>query len=142
MERRMDGSMLSLRLKHGVHTIFLFVDALEPFSSLDAQLLEVLRERYADGYLTTSQGSTPIPSGDATVYYARLKNSVDPSEGWKRLDVLGKDTPSKKGIADNSVLAFAIYEEGQEPDEVEFLVDWPSLDDYEEEDAEGNGYES
>ncbi|PKS08353.1 hypothetical protein jhhlp_005297 [Lomentospora prolificans] len=139
----MDGANLSLRFKHGVHTIFLFVDSLKPFSNLDAQLLEVLRERYPDGFLTTSQGPTPIPSGDATIYYARLKNPVDPTEGWKRLEVSSKDTPNKKGISDNSTLAFAIYEKGTEPDEVEFLVDWPSLDDYEDQDIEGaNGYES
>lgn len=137
----MDGTHLSLRLKHGVHTIFLFVDSLKPFSDINTKLLDVLRERYPQGTLTTSQGPTPIPPSDATtkVYYARLNNPVDPADGWKPLDISDKDTPVKKGITDNTVLAFAIYEDGREPDEVEFLVDWPTLYDYDEEtDANGD----
>lgn len=125
----MDGTHLSLRFKHGVHTIFLFVDPLKPVSAMTDQLLDVLRERYPDGELRSTRGPTriPGPGEEAELVYGKLKNPGDPAEGWQRLELKGSDTPSRKGITDGMVLAFAVAREGD--DDVEFTVDWPSAGD-------------
>lgn len=126
----MDGTHLSLRFKHGLHTIFLFVDPLQPVSAMTAQLLDVLRERYPGGELESTQGPTRLPGPDdeeTKLVYGKLKNPGDPAEGWQRLELKGTDTPSRKGITDGMVLGFAIVGEGE--DEVEFNVDWPSAGD-------------
>ena len=139
----MDDTTLSLRLKHGVHTIFLFFDALAPFSELTETLLQILRERYPGG-LTTSVAPprcTPLPvfDDDVEVVYAMLVNSHDASQGWKRLNIVQGDTPSKKGIKTGSILAFAFEPvDASEDDSAEFIVDWPKLDDDYEEDEEMN----
>ena len=129
----MDGSHLSLRLKHGLHTIFLFVDPLQPVSAMSAQLIAVLHERYPEGELTTSQGPTPIPGPDAEakVMYGKLRNPGDVTEGWLRMEIKDQETPSKGGITDGSLLAFAFVPEGTEEEDVEFVVDWPSVEDIE-----------
>lgn len=133
----MDGSHLSLRFKHGLHTIFLFVDPLQPVSAMTAQLLDVLRERYPEGELQSTQGPTAIPGPDddeTRIVYAKLRNAADPAEGWQRLELKGADTPSRKGITDGMVLGFAVVREGDDED-AEFAVDWPSAgDDLEEAD--------
>ncbi|KND91090.1 hypothetical protein TOPH_04400 [Tolypocladium ophioglossoides CBS 100239] len=86
-----DEAHISVRFKHGVHTIYLFVDALAPFSAVTQELLDLLRERYPSG-LTTSVAppkQTPVPS-DAKLAYGVLTVPNDPSRGWKRLKV-GED---------------------------------------------------
>jgi hypothetical protein len=129
----MDGTHLSLRFKHGLHTIFLFVDPLQPISKMSTLLLDTLRERYPEGELSTSQGPTHIPAPDAPdtkLVYASLNNPLDPSDGWERLELSDEDTPSSGGITDGSVLAFSIVT--GEAGDVDFVVDWPTLEDYEE----------
>lgn len=135
----MDGPQLSLRLKHGLHTIFLFVDPLAPVTAMTAQLLDALRERYPDGELQSSRGPSriPAPGAEASVVYGTLRNPGDPAEGWQRLEMEGSDTPSGKGITDGAALAFAFAgEDGDE--EVEFAVDWPSVDEDEGDDTLGS----
>lgn len=129
----MDGTHLSLRFKHGLHTVFLFVDPLQPISTMSALLLDILRERYPDGELSTSQGPTPIPTpgSETKLVYANLNNPLDPADGWERLELSDSDTPSRKGIKDGSVLAFAMAAAGA-ADDVEFVVDWPTVEDYDE----------
>ncbi|SPO02578.1 uncharacterized protein DNG_05251 [Cephalotrichum gorgonifer] len=136
----MDGTHLSLRFKHGLHTIFLFVDPLQPVSAMTTLLSDVIRERYPDGELATSQGPTPIPSADLEekLVYAKLTNPADPAEGWQRLDLKPSDTPGRKGITDGSVLAFAIAEAGRNAEDVEFVVDWPVMDEDEFGEDEGD----
>jgi len=133
-----DDAHLSVRFKHGIHTIYLFVDALEPMSNVTQLLREVLQERYPSG-LTTSVAppkQTPVPA-DAKLAYAVLSVPNDPSRGWKRLKV-GADeefTPTKCGLADNSVVAFAVLgADHDDNDDVQFEVEWPRVDDelYEE----------
>lgn len=139
----MDEAMLSVRLKHGIHTIFLFIDSLAPFEDVTTTLLQVLRERYPDG-LTQSVSPlkttrVPIFDDDAEVVYATLVNSHDPSQGWKRLKILRGDTPAMKGIQNGTILAFTFTNvDADDSEPVEFAVDWPRLDDeYEEEEEDG-----
>lgn len=121
-----------MRFKHGVHTIYLFVDSLAPFSETTKELLELLRERY-EGGLTTSISPakvTPIPS-EAKLVYGVLNVATDPSRGWKKLKTGENDvnTPTKCGLKNNSILAFAILDEDSSEDDILFEVEWPLEDD-------------
>ncbi|KAL1866243.1 hypothetical protein VTK73DRAFT_4858 [Phialemonium thermophilum] len=125
---------ITIRFKHGIHTIFLFVDPLSPFSQITADLLEVLRERYPDG-LTASVAppkTTPVPSEKdkkVRVAYAVMRNPNDPMQGLRPLDVSDGDTPVDKGIKDNSVLAFALLgPDADEDKDVQFDVVWSQLE--------------
>lgn len=126
-----DEAHISVRFKHGVHTIYLFVDALAPFSAVTQELLGLLRERYPSG-LTTSVAppkTTPVPS-EARLAYGVLTVPNDPSRGWKRLKI-GEDeeyNPTKCGLKNNSIVAFAFLEDDDD-DEVLFEVEWPKEDD-------------
>ncbi|KAK7430986.1 hypothetical protein QQZ08_002516 [Neonectria magnoliae] len=126
----LDDAHISVRFKHGIHTIYLFVDSLAPFKSITAQLLEVLQERYPNG-LTTSLDpakTTPVPEGaDANVAYAVLSVPNDPTRGWKQLSSSKLDSSSTKlGLKNNSLVAFAFVED--EDDEAVFEVEWPRED--------------
>ncbi|ENH69400.1 hypothetical protein FOC1_g10011752 [Fusarium oxysporum f. sp. cubense race 1] len=118
-----DDANISVRFKHGIHTIYLFIDALAPFSSAATELLNVLIERYPDG-LTKSLGS---------IAFGALKTPNDPSSGWVKLKTGdGEKTPTALGLKNNSLLAFAVLDE--EGDAPEFEVEWPKEDEelYEE----------
>ncbi|KAL6910101.1 hypothetical protein GGI43DRAFT_1177 [Trichoderma evansii] len=132
-----DDANLSVRFKYGIHTIFLFVDALAPFSSVTEELLAVLKERYPDGLIRSNSSPderTPIPD-TANITYGVLRVPTDPSRGWKVLK-LGEDafyTPTKCGLKDNSIVAFAFDshdDEGDDGEEEEtvFTVEWPQED--------------
>lgn len=130
----LDDANISVRFKHGIHTIYLFIDALAPFSSAAAELLNVLIERYPDG-LTKSFDSSEKTTYDAdsTLAFGVLKTPNDPSSGWAKLKTGdGEKTPAALGLKNNSLLAFAVLDE--EGDEPEFEVEWPKEDEelYEE----------
>ncbi|KAK5987032.1 hypothetical protein PT974_11148 [Cladobotryum mycophilum] len=125
-----DDAHISVRFKHGIHTIFIFIDSLAPFSSVTEELLELVRERYPDG-LTKSASSpetTPIPES-ANVVYGVLAVQNDASKGWKKLKVgeRGENTPTRCGLKNNSIVAFTFVEDEDE-DDVEFEVEWPQED--------------
>ncbi|KAI7771877.1 hypothetical protein LZL87_006153 [Fusarium oxysporum] len=129
-----DDANISVRFKHGIHTIYLFIDALAPFSNAATELLNVLIERYPDG-LTRSFGSPEKTTFDAdsTLAFGALKAPNDPSSGWVKLKTGdGEKTPTALGLKNNSLLAFAVLAE--EEDEPEFEVEWPKEDEelYEE----------
>lgn len=126
-----------MRFKYGIHTIFLFVDALAPFSSVTEELMSVLRERYPDGLIKSSSSpddKTPIPD-TADITYGVLQVPTDPSRGWKVLK-LGEDasySPTKCGLKDNSIVAFAFENHDDESNDGEeegtvFTVEWPQED--------------
>lgn len=127
-----------MRFRHGVHTIYLFVEAEAPFSSITSELTSILRDRYPAG-LTTSLAppqTTPIPDAPRFAYGA-LNKLDDPAQGWRRLQV-GADeelTPTKCGLKHNSLVAFMLLAEGDDPDDVVFQVEWPTEDEelYEQE---------
>ncbi|KAL7921824.1 hypothetical protein ACQKWADRAFT_294544 [Trichoderma austrokoningii] len=130
-----DDATLSIRFKYGIHTIFLFVDGLAPFSSVTEKLLEVLRERYPDG-LTKSHSSpevkTPIPDSPNVLYGLLRASAANPAQGWRALNI-GEDassTPTDCGLKDNSTVAFAFEDEamesmGDDDGKTEFTVEWP-----------------
>ena len=123
-----DDAHISVRFKYGIHTIYLFVDALAPFSNITTELLELIQERYPAGLTPSvdSEERREIPK-DASLAYGMLKNPNDPSKGWKKLNIGdGESTPTKIGIKNNSLVAFAVVED--EDDEPEFEVDWPKED--------------
>ncbi|KAK2595329.1 hypothetical protein QQS21_006929 [Conoideocrella luteorostrata] len=126
-----DDSQISVRFKHGVHTIYLFVDTTEPMSEVSKELIELLRERYPTG-LTTSIApprTTPVPS-DPELAYGVLNVPNDPSSGWKRIKT-GEgevNTPTKCGLKNNSIVAFT-FVTNPDDDDVLFEVDWPKDDD-------------
>ncbi|KYK57964.1 hypothetical protein DCS_04977 [Drechmeria coniospora] len=125
-----DEAHLSVRFKHGIHTIYLFVDALAPFSAVTEELVGLLRERYPAG-LTTSVAppkQTVVPA-DAKLAYAVLAVPNEPAKGWRRLKV-GEDeahTPTKCGLKNNSIVAFAVL--ADDADDATFEVEWPQEDD-------------
>ncbi|KAI8622948.1 hypothetical protein F5Y19DRAFT_460380 [Xylariaceae sp. FL1651] len=128
---------LSIRFKHGNQTIFLFVDPMKPFSNIQEELLDILNERYPDG-LTTSViplKKTKLPNSASQIKFAVPKNNVDPTQGWKALDIDLNDTPVGKGLQDNMMVAFAIASDDEDDaEETSFEVDFPSYE--EEENAE------
>lgn len=119
-----------MRFKHGIHTIYLFVDALAPFSAVTEELTELLRERYPAG-LTTAIAppkTTPVPE-NPKLAYAVLSIPNDPSRGWKKLKVGedGSHNPTKAGLKNNSIVAFAFVED-EDDEDVQFEVEWPRED--------------
>ncbi|KAF4982979.1 hypothetical protein FZEAL_1499 [Fusarium zealandicum] len=123
-----DDVNISVRFKHGIHTIYLFVDPLAPFSNVTAELVQILTERYPRG-LTTSidpPKTTVIPD-DAQLVFGALSVPNDPSAGWKTIRVGdGESTPDKLGLKNNSLVAFAVVDD--EDDDPEFEVEWPKED--------------
>ena len=120
-------------MKYGRHTIFLFVNPLDPFSKITDELLFVLRERYATTGLHASRDSpttVPIPAEGQEVHvaYAVLKTPSDPTQGWKNLRLKGSEKPADLKIKNNAVVAFVL----QAPDEVDetpvFEVEFPDPD--------------
>ncbi|KAG5663513.1 hypothetical protein KAF25_001449 [Fusarium avenaceum] len=130
-----DDAHISVRFKHGIHTIYLFIDALAPFSNVTAELLSVLNERYPQGLTTAiSPFRTTSVNADSTLAYGALKVPNDPSAGWVRLKTGNEEmTPTKLGLKNNSLIAFTILDD--EDDEPEFEVEWPREDEelYEQE---------
>ena len=128
-----DDATISVRFKHGIHTIYLFIDALGTMSAVTDELLKLLRERYPSG-LTTSIAppkKTTVPE-NTRLAYGVLSIPNDPTRGWKKIKI-GSDgvfTPTKAGIKNNSIVAFAFVDEDEDEDaEVEFEVEWPREED-------------
>ncbi|KAI3324664.1 hypothetical protein HD806DRAFT_534130 [Xylariaceae sp. AK1471] len=123
---------LSIRFKHGNQTIFLFIDPMKPFSCVQDELLEILNERYPDG-ITTSvipPKKTKLPTDASQIKFALPKNTTDPTQGWKPLEVEADDTPVGKGLEDDMIVAFAIATDfAEDLDDVKFEVELPSYED-------------
>ncbi|KUI70521.1 hypothetical protein VM1G_06568 [Cytospora mali] len=116
---------ISLRLKYGVHTIFLLVDPLAPFSEVTTELLDVLRDRHAEGLRATHDDlPEPLPQEDADshVSYGVLKDPHDESKGWKDLKIDGSETPIDKGLKNNMMVAFVIRDASEAGEAPHFLV--------------------
>ncbi|ORY55926.1 uncharacterized protein BCR38DRAFT_403002, partial [Pseudomassariella vexata] len=126
---------LSVRLKYGIHSIFLLVDPTSTFGAVASELLEILQERYPDGLTTQdSKTKTALPSDSSLIEFAVLKSPTDPLQGWKSLKAKGNDTWVGKGVKDGMMVAFAFRDEDEEEmGEVVFVVDFPSYDDEMEE---------
>jgi hypothetical protein len=118
-----------VRFKHGIHTIYLFVDSLGTMSSVTDELLSLLKDRYPNG-LTTSTAppkTTAVPA-NTRIAYGALSMPNDPSKGWKGLKIGEKGifTPIKAGLKNNGIIAFAFAdEEAAEDGDADFEVEWP-----------------
>ncbi|QUC17496.1 uncharacterized protein UV8b_01737 [Ustilaginoidea virens] len=126
----LDDAHISVRFKHGIHTIYLFVDAEAPMSEVSKELVELLRERYPEGLKKSLHpaGTTEMPS-EPVIAYGVLNIPNDPSKGWKKIKI-GEDginTPTKCGIKNNSIIAFMFVTDPDE--EVTFEVEWPMEED-------------
>jgi hypothetical protein len=131
-----DDTHISVRFKHGVHTIYLFVDSLAPVSEVTKELLQLLQERYSEGLTTSLEPPKTTAVPDVTeVAYAVLNVPTDPTRGWKKLKIgeQGEFTPLKAGMKDNGIVAFAFVESLD--DEPRFEVEWPREDEEAYEDA-------
>ncbi|KAI1419377.1 hypothetical protein F5Y12DRAFT_264542 [Xylaria sp. FL1777] len=129
---------LSIRFKHGKHTIFLFVDSMTTFSQIQEELLDILKEKYPKGIPTSMRDpekGIELPNEASQIKFAVLKNKTDPTQGWKALDFDSDDHPVDKGFQDNMVVAFAIATD-DDADDVHFEVEFPS---YDEEEVEETG---
>ncbi|KJK78168.1 hypothetical protein H634G_06340 [Metarhizium anisopliae BRIP 53293] len=126
-----DDGHISLRLKHGIHTIFMFADAQAPMSEITKELLELLSERYPEGLTTVvSPLKTMTIPANPKLAYGVLNVPNDPSRGWKRIKT-GEDessTPTACGLKNNSIVAFRFVSDLEDED-VLFEVEWPKDDD-------------
>lgn len=119
-----------MRFRHGIHTIYLFVDGLAPFSDITTELASLLKERYPQGLTTgvAPERITPIPE-NPIIKYAALNVPNDPSRGWKKINTGQGDssTAAKCGLKNNSLIAFTFVDDEDEGD-VLFEVEWPRDD--------------
>ncbi|KAK4220355.1 hypothetical protein QBC37DRAFT_367362 [Rhypophila decipiens] len=130
---------ISLRLKHGIHTIFLFVKNDTTFGQISSDLLEILQDRYPKG-LTSSivpPKTTPVPAAGTSeaenikIAYGIARDPTDLSRGWKSLNVDDSDTVADKELVDLSAVAFSLVSEAEDVDmdDVAFDVELMTLDD-------------
>ncbi|KAI0020804.1 hypothetical protein F4780DRAFT_740897 [Xylariomycetidae sp. FL0641] len=127
---------LSIRFKHGNQTVFLFVDPTRPFNLVREELLEVLKERYPGGLIssTATMQKTSLPKDPQQIEFAVPKVPLDLTQGWTPLHIKNKDTPATLKVQDNSMVAFAIRpEDADEDEDLDFEVDFPSYEEEEEE---------
>lgn len=131
----MDDTIWSIRFKHGIHTVLLFIDSMKPFSEVTSTLLEILRERHPDGLKLNTADDAPTtklppPGSDAPrIAYGVPNNPNDLSQGWRELPIKQTDLPLDS-IKNNGVVAFTfVPEDRDELEEVEFVVDVPIYDD-------------
>lgn len=120
-----EDSEITIRFRLGVHTIFLFVDSLKPFSDVTPTLFDILRERYPDG-MTVGHELLPVPTAPSAgiAYATALKVPGEAFPDWKWLEPrLLSSTPQALGVKNNDIIAFAFVDD---EDEVpEFRVNWP-----------------
>ncbi|KAG8159804.1 hypothetical protein KVR01_010441 [Diaporthe batatas] len=131
---------ISLRLKYGVHTIFLLVDPVAPFSELTAELISALQDRYPRGLRPdVGEPPTPLPTEDAGyhVAYGVMRDPHDDSKGWKDLRIRGGETPASMGLRNNDPVAFVVRNTDDADETPVFVVRIPKLDqDDDEEDLD------
>lgn len=127
---------ISLRLKYGVHTIFLLADPLAPFTNITTELFSILRDRHADGLRAAhDEPPQPLPKqgAEARVAYGILRDPHDESRGWKDLKIDGSETPIDKDLKNNAMVAFVIRDASEADEAPHFVVQWPKLEDEDEE---------
>ncbi|KAL2138539.1 hypothetical protein VTI28DRAFT_6615 [Corynascus sepedonium] len=136
--KTLEDPELSIRLKYGIHTIFLIAMADWPFSRLTTELLSVLRDRYPKGLNASTNPAesqvTPVPANDSEVKiaYALPKNPNDLGQGWKPIKAAETDAIGKKGLTDMCSVAFAFLEPDADEASAEFVVEVPIIEDEEE----------
>ncbi|KAL2159396.1 hypothetical protein VTH06DRAFT_2400 [Thermothelomyces fergusii] len=136
--KTLEDRELSVRLKYGMHTIFIIAMADWSFSRLTAELLSILRDRYPNGLNTSTNPAesqiTPVPAndGDVKVAYALPKNPNDLNQGWRAIKATETDTIGKKGLTDMCSVAFTFLEPGADDASARFVVEVPIIEEEEE----------
>lgn len=135
----MEEQLVSVRLKYGIHTIYMFVDLTKPISELKSELLQLLRERYPAGLTPRLEEpeTTKIPQSDDDTYLALGSLAIpnNPYAGWKKMKFDETYTAGKVGLKQNSIVAFTFLDTpDQEPS---FVVEWPKEEPEEEEEPDG-----
>ncbi|KAI1454677.1 hypothetical protein F4805DRAFT_438575 [Annulohypoxylon moriforme] len=125
---------MSISFKYGIHTIFLFIDPMKPFSDIAEELLEVLTERYPKGLTSFSlergQSKIELPDDPQQIEFGLLKKANDLNQGWNALDSAKTQTPMDVGLANTNVMAFTFRPSDADSDyEPEFQVDVPQFED-------------
>lgn len=122
---------ITVRFKNGIHTIFLFVDALDTFDLMSTTLLSILRQRYPNGLpKLTTKNWDEIQVDEFE--YGVLVNAHDPARGWRKIEASGNDVVAMTaGIKDGVHVAFRLADEAKANGE--FNVEWPTLDDGDDE---------
>ncbi|KAI0881615.1 uncharacterized protein GGS22DRAFT_172565 [Annulohypoxylon maeteangense] len=125
---------ISISLKYGIHTIFLFVDPMKPLIDVAEELLEILTERYPKGLTSFSlergESKIELPDDPEQIEFALPKVANDFSQGWDTLDSAKTQTPVDIGLANNNVVAFTFKPSDADSEyEPEFQVDVPDLED-------------
>ncbi|KAK3936222.1 hypothetical protein QBC46DRAFT_296657 [Diplogelasinospora grovesii] len=129
-----DSPEITIRMKHGIHTIFMFVGLDDSFSKITDELLTILRDLYPDG-LTTSihppkQTSVPASNTEVRVVYGLPKNLSNLSLGWERFDVKETDRPfDRSELRNNCSVAFTLIGAGERDENAQFEVEIPTLED-------------
>lgn len=127
---------ICLRMRYGIHTFALLVDPLAPFSTVTTELFFALRDRSEQG-LQASAADAPEPlppvGKNVQVSYGVLKDQHDVSKGWKDLDIQGDETPVSKGLKNNALVAFVIWDPEELDEAPDFVAQWPRLEEDEEE---------
>ncbi|KAK4202891.1 hypothetical protein QBC40DRAFT_195060 [Triangularia verruculosa] len=125
---------LTLILKHGIASVFLFASPSWTFEKLSTELLEILRDRYPEGLATSTEPEstvTPIPADDADVkvVFGTPRDVDDHTKGFKKFDVGPTDTLGTKGLKKVTTFAFALLGPDQDEDgPVKFEVAFPAND--------------
>ncbi|KAK0732359.1 hypothetical protein B0T21DRAFT_334481 [Apiosordaria backusii] len=125
---------LTVILKHGITSVFLFASPSWTFEKLSTELLDVLRDRYPDGLAMSTEPSSnittiPAEDTDAKVVFGTPRDADDVTKGFKKFDVRPQDTLGKKGLKKVSTLAFALLGPDQDEDgPVKFEAAFPSND--------------
>lgn len=93
----------------------------------------MLQERYPSGLSSSSSESyVAIPDSTSEIALGTLSDEYDKTKGWNEIDTSdadAKESPQSLGLKDKHHIAFAFVKNGEE---VEFEVDWPNYDDYDE----------
>lgn len=126
---------MTLRFKHGKHTILIFADPLDTFETITSELLKVLHERYPEGLPTDEpETSLEIPDDFRKVVLAGPNDPYDNSQGWKKLvkdeknvdENMMDESPRSLSIKDGGMIAFAFKAEGGA--RAEFKVEFSNVD--------------
>ncbi|KAK3392861.1 hypothetical protein B0H63DRAFT_443159 [Podospora didyma] len=141
---QVDDTQITLKFKHGLHTICIIAGLDWDFSHLNSELLSILQDRYPEGLSARDDElgaitTTPVPGpGDeATVklVYGIPKNKspddLKPtsSEDWVELQYQDTDKiKDHRKLKDMSDVAFLLLDADDDGENVEWIVNTPTLD--------------
>ncbi|KAK4187932.1 hypothetical protein QBC35DRAFT_217940 [Podospora australis] len=110
---------LTLILKHGTATVFLFASPSWTFSELSSKLFACIRDRFPDG-LPTSKipfKTTAVPTAEEEdawrIVYGVQKDKENVRKGFRELRAEDTDTLRSKGLQDLTTMAFSLVRQDE-----------------------------